>query len=93
MKRIGKIVDVDLDHQDRVVKALVARVDGKEQNRAGRAGPFPFRFDADSLLDPASSHQDECCVVGCCKMPYSDFFHPVMASITLSLISIGDSGR
>lgn len=30
MKRIGKIVDVDLDLQGRVVKALVVKVDGKE---------------------------------------------------------------
>jgi sporulation protein YlmC with PRC-barrel domain len=30
MKRIGKIVDVDMDLQGRVVKALVVKVDGKE---------------------------------------------------------------
>lgn len=33
MKRIGKVVDVDLDLQGRTVKALVVKVDGKEAKR------------------------------------------------------------
>lgn len=36
MKRIGKIVDVDFDLENRLVKALLVRVDGKEAKRIWR---------------------------------------------------------